>query len=76
MKLLQVKVMHPTSLMMQLSEGCEDFFIKVEGRESSYTAKGEHNPATIMGGSRYLDSRSRQGELDELRLEQERKCIK
>ena len=40
MEPLQVKVMCPISLLVQLPEGCKDDFIKVEGRKCSYTAKG------------------------------------
>ena len=30
MEPLQVKVVHPTSLLVQLPEGCKDYFINVE----------------------------------------------
>ena len=63
--------MHPNSLLVQLPEGCKDYFLKVEGRKVSHTAKGTHSPTTIMDGTNYMDSRSRQGEVHDLRLTQE-----
>ena len=40
MEYLQAKVMCPTSILVQLKEGCKDYFIKVKGRKASHTAKG------------------------------------
>ena len=54
------------------SEGCEDYYIKVEGKKGPYTAKGN----TTKQPSRVLPvtwtPKSRQGELNDLRLEQDR----
>ena len=33
-------VIHSTSIFVQLLEGCKDYFITVEGRKGSYSAKG------------------------------------
>ena len=40
METLQIKLLHPSSLLAQLPEGYQDYFIQVESRKGSYIAKG------------------------------------
>ena len=71
MELLQDKVMHPMSILMQLPEGCKDYFIKAESRKSFHTAKWNTDQQQLHVEPVTWTPRIRQGELDDLRLEQE-----
>ena len=53
--------MHPTSLLVQLPEGCKDYFIIVEGRKGSYTAKGNTAQQQSWVEQFTLTPRGRQG---------------
>ena len=69
---LQIKVIHLVCLLVQLSEGCKDYFIKARVRKGSYTTKGNTAQQISWKENSNLDPRSRQRELDDIRLEQER----
>ena len=55
--------MCPSSILVQLLDGCEDYFIH---------SQGEYDPATLWVKPVTWTPKSRQRELDEVRLEQGR----
>ena len=67
---LQVQLMHPTYLLVQLPDGCEGYFIKMHRRKGSYTAKGNAAQQQPWVEPDTLTPRSRQRGLDKLRLVQ------
>ena len=69
---LQIKLLHPASLLVQLPEGLMDYLIKVEGRKDSYKANGKTNQKQSWVEPITWSPSSRQDELDDLRLEQGR----
>ena len=56
MEPLQIKVLHPASLLVQLPEGYKDFLIKAESKKKLLYSQEEHLQAVIMGGTSHLDS--------------------
>ena len=67
---LQVKLVYPTSLLVQLPKGCNEYYIKVKGERGSYTTKG--NAAQHQSWVELVLNPSRQKELDDLRQEKKK----
>ena len=59
--------MHPTSLLVQLLEGCEDYFMRVHGRKGSNGNQGECSSTTIMGRTRHLDPQKEEERVRQIR---------
>ena len=68
---LQIKLLYPASPLVQLLEGYTEYFIKVEGRKDSYIAKGNTTQQQSRVEPVTWSPSNRQGELDDLILEQE-----
>ena len=69
---LQIILLHPASLLVQLPESYKECFKQVEGRKSTYIAKGNKSQQESWVEPIIWSSSSRQEELDDSRLEQER----
>ena len=56
MEPLQIKLLYPAFLLVQLPEDYKDYFVKRRKKEMLLYSQGEHLPATTVGRISHLDS--------------------